>query len=192
MTFEAEEKASKHTIDTLSNYFESQGIDFFSNNGVAFKPDTKVYRGREGFRLFMDDVFEVADTVGGEICLFNARPANWIKWLKKDWYEKHSERMQKVLEEKGFNFRVTAQKGDYSFIGKKFVEYRWVPDKLFNQQSIYVYGNRMALMSFDEDAVEIFVIHKQEFADSFRAMFDHIWETVAEIPDVGEYKPENM
>ena len=169
---------------------ESSGVEFTEGNGVRERSSLITYAGQEGFKRFMDDVYEVAKEVGGEIRLFNARPANWVKWLGKDWYNNHSKRMQEVRKENGFDFRVTAERGDYSFIGGKFVEYRWVPDRLFNQESVYVYGNRLALMDFNEEEVKIFVLYKQEFADSFRAMFNHIWETATEIPDSDKHRPK--
>jgi len=188
LTFEAEEKASKHTIDTLSNYFGSQGIEFLPNDGVSFKPDTKVYKGTEGFRLFMDDVFEVVSTVGGQIRLHNAKPDNWIKWLGADWYAMHRERMKPF--QKNIEFRVTAVMGETNFIGNTHSEYRWLPEEMFTQQSFYVYGDRLALMSFSEEDVEIYVVRKEEFAESFRALFDVTWEERTVLPDVGNYKPE--
>lgn len=167
---------------------ESSGVEFTEGNGVRERSSLLKYTGQEGFRSFMDDVYEVANTVGSDICLFNARPANWIKWLEKDWYEMHSQRMQKIRQKAGFTFRVTSQKGDYSFIGGKFGEYRWVPDKLFNQDSVYIYGDRLALMDFSDDNVRIFVLYKQAFADSFREMFEYIWQTTTEIPDSDDHK----
>ena len=130
--FESNEKASKKTIENLRAFFENQGIEFFPNNGVAFKPDAKVYRGTEGFRLFMDDVFEVVSTIGGQIRLHNAKPDNWIKWLGAEWYAMHRERMKPFQH--NIEFRVTAVMGETNFIGNTHSEYRWLPEEMFTQQ----------------------------------------------------------
>lgn len=183
-------ETKESTKQKIVSFLRSRGIEFTDGNGVRERSSLLTYSGQEGFRRFMDDVYEVAQEIGEEICLFNARPANWIKWLGEEWYNSHSERMQEVRKENHFDFRVTAERGDYSFIGGKFAEYRWVPDRLFNQESVYVYGNRLALMDFNEANVKIFVLYKQEFADSFRAMFNHIWETATEIPDSDNHKPK--
>lgn len=176
--WETKESTQKRII----NFLRSRGIEFTEDEGVKKSPFINILTGRDGFRLFMDDVYEVAKTIGGEICIYNARPSNWTTWLGSEWFDQHAIRMEEALKKKPFNFRITAQRGDTNFIARKYAEYRWVSDELFSQQSVYLYGDSLALMSFDEDDVEIFVLRKKEFADSFRAMFNHVWKTTTETP----------
>ena len=172
---------------------------FFENRGVTFIDDTsanknnalsRTFVGQDGFRLFLDDVYEVCRSEGGEICLYNARPSNWIKWVGEEWWAEHTLRMQEALKETNYRFKVTAKTGDYNFIGGKHAEYRWVPDEFFNEQSFYIYGDRFGILSFEDDAVEIFVIYKREVADSYRKLFNIAWESVTTIPDSPDHKPE--
>lgn len=182
---------SLKNITKIESFYKENGIEFIENNGIREKHEMIIYREQNGFRKFMDDVYRVASTEGGEICLYNARPSNWIKWLGKEWYANHTKRMQEALKEKDFYFKVTAQTGDYNFIGGKHSEYRWVPDEMFNQQSFYVYGDRLALLSFGEESLEIFVVKKQQFANSFRQLFNIAWENITTIPDSDNYKPNS-
>lgn len=178
-------------LKTTKLFFENRGLEFTDSDGVRRRKETLTYRGRDGFRRFMDDVYNVASAEGGEICLYNARPSNWIKWLGEDWYAQHTLRMQEALKEQDFYFKVTAKRGDRDFIGGKHSEYRWVPDEMFNQQSFYVYGDRLAILKFSDEAVEIFVLRKRELADSFRHLFNVAWDSVTTLPDTDDYKPES-
>lgn len=179
---------TKRTLTRITETLEKGGVEFQPNDGVARKTSPlTIYNGSDGFKAFMDDVYETAKSVGGEICLLNAKPANWIKWLGQDWYENHSKRMQTLL--KTIDFRVTAKEGDKNFIGGKHSEYRWVPKEIWNEQSFYCYGDRIGFLHFEEDEVEIYVLKQKQFAESFRFLFNIAWEQITIIPDVPGYKP---
>lgn len=175
------ENGDTKSLDTLlemKDVLDRLGIELSDDGGVRPK-QSRVDRliGREGLCAFMDDVYATAKTVGGEICLFNGVPAQLQKWLGKDWYDMHAARMQKI---KGnFNFKVVVREGERQFIGGGFAEYRWFPAKLFNERTIYVYGSKVAFLSFDPDNVRILVLHQDEIADSFRILFNIAWDDVA-------------
>lgn len=176
------------TLDTLRLYYEANGVEFSDDGGI--RPRTlrsKHLRGTDGFRELMDDVYEQANTVGGKIRLWNAKPSNWTKWLGQEWYAAHTKRMQNVLP--NISFHVTCKEGDTNFIGGKHSEYRWVPEKMFNEQSIYCFGDRIAFMNFEQDSVDIYVLYNRSFADSFRLLFDLVWDEITIIPTAEGYKP---
>jgi len=172
----------------IQKFYEYEGLEFTEGEGVRQRQDkVQRYHGVDGFKFFMDDVYNVAKAQGGEICLYNARPANWIKWLGVEWNAFHSQRMKELAGR--INFKITAQRGDYQFIGSKHAEYRWVPDHLWNERSFYAYGDKIGFLNFEEDSVEIFVLKQKQFADSFRSLFNIVWDTVTIIPDVENNKP---
>ena len=178
-------------LEQLQDFYENQGVEFLEGDGVR-KRQTYVrrYRGAEGFRDFMDHVYEVARDVGGEICLYNARPANWLKFLGESWNAMHSERMAKLADQ--IDFKATTRQGDTQLIGHRHAEYRWVPEEIWNQQSVYAYGDYIAFLIFDDDEVSIFNLREKQVADSFRALFNICWETVAKVPEMeGPSKPSN-
>lgn len=167
------------TLDTLRLYYEAKGVEFVDDGGIRpRKVMVQQYQGAEGFRKFMDDVYEVAKAQGGEICLHNAKPGNWIKWLGVEWNTMHTNRM---LELGKLDFKITAGHDDYQLIGKH-AEYRWLPREMWNDQSFYAYGDRMALMNFEEESVHIVVMYNRKFADGFRKLFNVAWSTVTTIP----------
>lgn len=169
------------TLDTLKLYYEANGLEFSDDGGIRpRKVLVHQYQGAEGFRKFMDDVYETAKTQGGEICLHNAKPSNWLKWLGAEWNTMHTNRMLGI-KDKLTSFKITAGHDDYQMIGKH-AEYRWLPKEMWNDQSFYAYGDRIALLNFEEDSVNIVVMYNRKFADGFRSLFDVTWENVTIIP----------
>lgn len=174
------------TLSKIERAFDAE-IEFLDGEGLRRKEEkVQRYQGTQGFRDFMDDVYETAKEHGGEICLLNAKPDNWIKWLGADWYAAHVERMKPILET--IDFKVTAKEGDMNFIGSDFAEYRWVPEEVWNEQSFYAYGDRIGFLNFEEKDVEIFVLKQKQFAKSFRFLFNIAWQQITTIPS-GKYKP---
>lgn len=172
------------TLDTLRLYYESKGLEFTDDGGLRpSKVRVRQYEGAEGFRQFMDDVYEVAKTQGGEICLHNAKPSNWLKWLGEEWNKFHTNRMLEIKN--NMDFKITNGTNDYLMIGKH-AEYRWLPEEMWNDQSFYAYGDRIALLNFEEDSVHIVVMYNKRFADGFRSLFNVAWDTVAIIPEKKE------
>ncbi len=168
------------TLDTLRLYYEANGLEFTDDGGIRpNKVRVQQYEGPEGFRRFMDEVYDVAKTQGGEICLHNAKPANWIKWLGVEWNLMHTERMVAIKDH--MDFKITAGHDDYQLIGKH-AEYRWLPKEMWNDQSFYAYGDRIALLNFEEDSVHIVVMHNKKFADGFRSLFNVAWDNVTIKP----------
>lgn len=169
---------SVETLSAMMEEFTRAGIEFLPNDGVARKHVHIVeYKGAEGFRDFLTDVYEIARDVGGDICLHNARPSYWYKWLSEEWYAMHRERMNEIKDR--FTFRVTAVEGEELLIGSSFAEYRWIPRHMFNDRGFYCYGPKLAFLNFERDDVQVFILNQKEFADGFRGMFDITWEHVA-------------
>jgi transcriptional regulator with XRE-family HTH domain len=172
---------NSQTLNKIKAAFENADIEFLGETGLRKRADElKIYRGEDGFRSFMDDVYTTAKNEGGQICLHNARPANWHKWLGEDWFKMHSERMSAIGNK--INFRITAEEGTSLFISSSFAEYRLFPKELFNDQSIYAYGRKLAFVTFTEDNVWVRVLENKYFADGFRVLFNIAWDHVAIIP----------
>lgn len=169
---------NSQTLSKIERAFEDNDIEFMGSNGLRKKTDeVKTLRGTDGFKEFMNDVFHTAKSEGGTICLHNARPSNWYKWLGEDWFHMHSDRMRNLGDR--IVFRITAEEGTMNLISSAFAEYRWFPKELFNQQSVYAYGNKLAFMTFKEDDVVIRILDNKEFSDGFRILFDIAWDSVA-------------
>ena len=172
---------TKRTLEKITSALEMSGVIFTEDDGVKLnKSGRVVYEGIDGFLKFMDDVYEIASTQGGDICIHNSRPANWIRFLGAEWNEMHTLRMQAL--KKKYVQRITTSIGEYNFISRH-AEYRWLPKEMSNDQSFYSYGDRMALMNFDDDNVHIVVMHNRKLAEGFRQLFNVTWNNVAMVPE---------
>jgi transcriptional regulator with XRE-family HTH domain len=166
------------TLDKIEAAFANAGIEFIADRGVERRrADLKRYRGQKEFRAFFDDIYETARDMGGHICLFNGVPALLEKWLGSDWYAYHAERMKTIKT--NFDFRVIVKEGERALIGKGFAQYRGFPQELFHEKTIYVYGNKIAFLTFTEDDVAVVVVDEADAADSFRILFNAAWDHIA-------------
>ena len=174
-------KPQKSTNDTLIKTFEDNGIMFIGNTGVKKRTnEVRTLKGAQGFRDFMDDVYDVTKEVGGEICVFNVDEKNWIKWMGQEEYDDHAARMKTI--NKKYNFKIIVEEGDWFFIASEIAEYKWFPKALFNRQSFYIYGNKAAFINFLDNDVIIFILGQPQFAEGLKVLFDIAWDNVAQIP----------
>ncbi len=167
------------TLDTLQKYFEGNGIEFLTNDGVHFKPGERTYRGTSGIQKFFDDVYITAKNEGGEICIFNGVPDLLIKWLGEGFYQMHAERMSKI--KKNFKFKIIVEKGEDNLIASGFAEYRAFPKEKFSDQTIYIFGNKTGFFDFTNDDVFISVSKDIKRTKSQRVLFDFAWEKADKI-----------
>jgi len=176
-------KPNSKTLAKIQTAFDLADVEFIDTTGVRKKLDSvKTLRGPEGLKRLIDDIYKTVqhncETKGDAtdtVCLYNAKPKNWHKWLGKDWWDMHSERMSKLGSK--IQKIITSESDDY-FISSSFSEHRAFPGQLFNDQSIYAYGSKLAFVTFS-DSVTINILDNQEFADGFSVLFNIAWDNVA-------------
>lgn len=168
------------TLNKIEAAFKNADIEFLGSSGLRrTSGESRTYKGTEGFRSFMDDVYEKSRDIGGDICLFNGMPSYFHKWLGKEWYDNHAKRM---IELKDLSAKIIVKEGEDLFIAHDFAEYRWFPKQMFHEKTLYAYGDTIGFISFSEDAVNIRTIKQADLADSFRVLFDIAWDNVAIVP----------
>lgn len=169
-------------LGDIQKWLENSGIVFTDQGGVNPNiSDIVTYEGVQGFRTFMDDVYETARRYGGGIYLFNSRPKLWYEWLGKEWYDMHSSRMGALGER--IQVKITVQEGDSFFI-LGTAAHRWFPKRLSKDKIFYAYGPKLAFLDFSENEISISVVTQKDFADIFRELYDIAWENVTlEIPE---------
>ena len=168
------------TMARLTDFFDNNNIQFTANNGAEFKPKQDILKlyGHHGFVTFMDDVYETIKEKGGEICVSNVNERNWIRWMTNELYKQHAERMKPL---RNFSFKIFIEEDDDFFIASEFGEYKHIPTDFFNEQSFYVYGDKLALIAFEEHDVRIHIIHNPGWAQSFRRLFNYAWQHTPKI-----------
>ena len=166
-------------LTDIQRFYEREGVEFTENDGVKWAKETiQVYDGKEGFLAFMDDIYNTANDIGGEFCLFNARPDNWIALMGQEKHKAHSDRMSLIGDK--VDIKITAKRGELNLISNSFAEYRWVPERLFNEKSFYAYGDKLAFLNFDGENSRVLVLSNAEFSNGFRVLFNVAWENIAE------------
>lgn len=170
-----------NTIAALHLYYESCGLEFTDGEGVKRTlTGVKYYKGASEFRQFYTDIYETAKSIGGDIWLYNGVSDLVLKHLGQDFLTMHVERMIKVKER--FNYRVVVKEGDKSFLGSSYCDYKWLPESVFNDKTIFVYGSKFAFLNFDNDDVLAVVIEQADTADTLRHFLERSWETEAFKP----------
>jgi len=69
--------------------------------------------------------------------------------------------------------------------GTKYASYRWLPEKIFGEISFYVYGEKVAIISFKNNDFNAFVISHKEIADFYRQDFGRLWTQARDITAKG-------
>ncbi len=169
------------TIAKITAAFDKADIEFIGESGVKKRVgEVRTLRGADGFKEFMSDVYETVSAQGGEICVFNVDEKNWIKWMGQDSYERHAQKMKNI--QKPYNFKIIVEENDWFFIASEVAEYRWFPKELFDKQSFYAYGKKLAFLNFSENDVQVMILEQAKFSDGFKVLFNVAWNNVAKIP----------
>ncbi len=171
-------KMSQEKVEMLKVFLINRGIEFVGTRGVALQEqNTRTFTGVDGFRLFMDDVYETARDMGDEIFLFNSKPVLWREHLGKEWYQMHAERMGEIKN--NFNFRIiVSDENEKQILG--LAEHRALPVRWTNN-IIYGYGNKIGFLDFSEDEISIKVIIDEDIKHNIENMFDAAWQKALEI-----------
>lgn len=158
------------TLSAMQGFYEGAGLEFTETGGVRpNNAENKTYKGDIGFQMFYNDIYETVKA-GGDICIQNGMPSALIQHLGQEFYDMHSSRMVKLSP----SVRVLVRQMDDNFIGSAFAEYRTVTNDLFNDQTIYIYGDKTAFITFG-DKVEAIVLDKRAITNSLKISFDLIW-----------------
>ncbi len=169
---------SSEFLERIVKTFDNMGIRTTQNGGVEYKPlnEVTILRGQEGFRRLMDEVYEEARSKDpSEIRIINGTPTIFVKWLGQDWYDMHAQRMAAVKDR--FDFKILAVNEGNEIAGG-FAEYRWFDEGDFKGNSIYLFGNKHALIEFYDDDVIIELEERPSVVENTKVMFNIMWQTV--------------
>lgn len=181
--FETEQSTpTRRTLDKITTALENAGVEFLEGDGVKKKTgEIKTLYGVDGFREFLDHVYDIALNKAGKIFVLNSKHTNFYKWCGgEEWYKKHAKRMSVIANQ--IDARVIVEEEDNQFIGNTFAEYRWFPKSMWNDQTIYSYGEYLAFLNFQENDVCIMILKHAQFTEGFRVLYDIAWKHAAHPP----------
>lgn len=159
------------------------GIEFGENDCVKRSSNQiRVLKGQEGFLEFYDEVYEEVRNTGAKIvCVSNVDERKFVQW-QGEQLDEHSARMQAL----GTQYKILIKHGDTYFPASDYAEYRWMPEGMFYSVPYYVYGQKVAMLIFDEEEPRIYILNEPELSKSHKSQFDSLWDqsTIPEVSDV--------
>ena len=166
-----------NTLNTIQKAFENAGIEFIGMDGVRQRrSDIRVYEGRESFWGFYEDVYEALQNNPGEVMVSNANERQFESWLSDEQIKLHTTRMQAL---DGINYKILLKEGDTYFLASSdYADYRWMPHDQFSSVPFYVYGDKLAILLFNEEPTVI-VVNYPSVADAYRAQFRAMWQSAS-------------
>ena len=178
-----ESEPNAENMKKIHDFFYRSGRRFGPNNSVSDASiNSYTLEGPSGFRLFFDEVYEAARDLGGEFCIFNGVPNKIIESVGEEWYKAHAHRMMKIKD--NFTFRVLLGDDEKNLIGVDFAiykhfstEYRQNGDAGLKQEMIYIFGEKVAIISFKTN-IKIMVIESFEYSHNQKMLFNLAWDMV--------------
>ncbi|MDX2027200.1 MAG: helix-turn-helix transcriptional regulator [Alphaproteobacteria bacterium] len=188
MTIQNIELDTKHprpaTLDKIIKAFTDTGIEFTDNEGVRFKSrDIQTYRGVEGFKKFLDNVYEyvkesVAENKNLEpVCASSVNDKDFIRHLG-DYFTFHINRMNEL---KNLKYRILLKEKPASLQPEEvqhgsYREYRMRSRQDTANVPFYVYGDKLAILMLTGTVPEIVVISSTVVAQAYREIFNALWQ----------------
>lgn len=179
-------RPQEETAERIVNTFKAHGVEFIENEGVCLRKDAVVrYEGTEGFKRFMDDVYEEAQqsysTKSGDKPIYAASVSDvgFIKYLG-DYFNFHIRRMNQLPDLK---MRILHKERPTSVTpeekrGEGYREYRLRSQNDTANVPFYVYGDKLAVLIFEGDQPpQIVVILSALVAKAYREQFEAMWKT---------------
>ena len=145
----------------IQRFYEREGIAFTENDGVKWnKNEIVITEGSKGFSDFLDDVYNVDES-------------QFLKWGGDD-VPRHVTRMESI---DGICSKILVEEGCSNVVASDYAEYREVSKDLFGSMPLYIYADKTALIVFDKEEIEIYVIDQAEVTKYFRDRFILKWNT---------------
>ena len=171
--------------EKIRRAFEAHGIEFLDFDGVRRRPEgIDILEGPEGFEEFYDRVFAHVQRHGGLICVSGVDEDQFARHHGKEHTEAHIARMTALCAERDdIVFRALVREGDTNFVASGYAAYRWQPRHDFSAAPFYVFGDNLALITFDANpAPKVLMIRSAVFAEAYRKQFQIAWEAAKTPP----------
>lgn len=165
---------SQETLLSIEMAFDRAGVSFRSDGVFMEERRLTVLEGNNALLRLFDDI-GFALQGGGELLIDGAdekiSPAALVKKVA-------------ALRQSGLKMRHMIREGDRYLRGKP-QEYRWIPEKFFVNQAIFIYAGTVAILSAGTQS--IFIHRDPDLSNFLRNKYDLLWEML-EQPDYSEAK----
>jgi transcriptional regulator with XRE-family HTH domain len=166
------------TLSTIRKTLENAGIEFIGLEGIRQKTgEVRILTGREGFKTFYDDVYEVVRSISDSTTVYvsNVDESQFLKF-GADILQPHSER---ILALGTVKYKILIKEGDTNFVASDYAVYKWLPKSQFSTVPFYIYGPKIAILLFGAEPTVI-ILNYPAIAEAFTIQFITSWKTALE------------
>lgn len=161
--------STETTLNAIKRTFENAGIEFTRQNGVRMRDDllTVLERRDAGDNVYLrllDDIYYTVKGTYGEV-LFSFVDQSLSPQAVVD--------RQLLIRKDGGTMRFLVRNGD-TFLRYPLDEYRYLPKGSYLNNSIVIYGNKIAFVINRLD--KIIIINDADAAEIKRMEFELIWQ----------------
>ncbi len=195
-------RPQEQTAEQIKAAFAAHHVEFTEDEGVRFSRDTVLrFEGAEGFKKFMDDVYEEekkpSARMDGDkpVCVSSFDDRQFDKHLG-DYYMLHARRVKELGNVK---VQVLVQEGPFHCLPEErqgtggFREYRYNPQQAIGNVPFYVYGDKLAIMMFeDNETPQIVVICSALVAKTYREQFNVLWQAAKPCFSEARFKEKKI
>ena len=164
------------TIQKIRAVLERRGIEFLPADGVRRKAQgVTTYTGKTCLQDLLLDVCKTLEEKGGELLIAHLDEGQALRSLKADFL---NEQIQK-RKQANITCRALVRENDPHLI-PPYDSYRAIPEESFSPYPFYIYGPKLALLSWKPSA-RVIIVDDQRWADSASKLFDLAWTTGKKI-----------
>ena len=172
-------KPNTQTIDKIMDAFDKASIEFLEDNGVKKRSHKLLsYSGRDGFKKFRQNVlYEAKANENADICIANLNEREFDKWGAGEVNETYRNAMADLKKNnQNLKFRSLVKEGDLHFSASRHSHYKWIPESNFGPFPYYIYGDKTAMIMFEEENITIFILDHPLITKFYRGQFETLWK----------------
>lgn len=166
----------RDTMEKFQAVFEESGLEFLPDSGIRKK--NKIifsYEGEDCLETLHDDVYETLRDSKGEMLIAHLDEGVAAKSLNPEVIDKFIRRRKAA----GISSRLLVKESDPNLI-PPYDTYRAIPDEFFSPYPFYIYGTKLALVSW-KPSPRVVIIDDERFTESARKLFDIVWRVSKRI-----------
>lgn len=173
------------TLADIVRVFDESGVEFTDHEGLRAKPQgVEVLIAQKGLHEFFDRVYRYAREHGGTIVQFGIDEKQFLDHLGAEFSGNHVRRMQALSENrKDLKVRAIICEGQKDYLAPAYNEYRWISRELFAPVPFYIYGECLAIMTFQTIPAPTIIVHKfPTITAAYRKQFEAFWKLARVMP----------
>ncbi len=180
--FSTKSNLSALNMEKMAHILDNAGIAFTRGGGVEpYQSRVITYQGYDGFAAFRADILAEGKVAPLDVCVSNVDEREFDKWGQGGINEEYFAEMQK---KKPKQFRIIVKENDFHLSASGYASYRWLPESEFGKISFFIYGKKTAILSFEENEFQAFIILHPKISAFYRQEFEILWSRAHDKSEV--------